>query len=336
MVSLPGRPGASPQDPGVVPAKAKAPASSRSPAAMVSTATTSTATTATTASTAAIAPIAATASITSTAATASTASTAVVLLGVAVVLAACAPDLADDTTLVTAPRVLAVRAEPAEAAPGAAVTLTALWTGDPTAPAWSFCATRRPIVEVGSIDPRCLAAELPSIGTGLSITAALPDDGCALFGPDQVADGRPVDPDGTGGYYQPIRVLAPDAQPTAGFARIICNLAGATPEQALEYRARFVPNTNPAIAVAHDPSSNTIVVDPTPETFVYFDPTTRTLADRAETIRVSWFATAGAFDDGAHTTGTNTWRGDTAATIFIVVRDDRGGVTWESLTVHPL
>ena len=57
---------------------------------------------------------------------------------------ACAPELAQDLSLVDEPRVLAVESVPAEAPPGAAVRLRALYVdGDGTlddgALAWSWC-----------------------------------------------------------------------------------------------------------------------------------------------------------------------------------------------------
>lgn len=253
-------------------------------------------------------------------------------------LAACTPTLVDETTLVDTPRLLAIQSEPAEAPPGAAIALHAL-ASDPAAldPSWAFCTTRRPIAAPGSIDPRCLTeadASAPA-GTGLDLATTLPAKGCELFGPDQPPptvdqpSGRPADPDGTGGYYQPIRAGADDV----GFVRITCNLAGATPEQATEYRARTRPNANPVIAGARLDGDAVHVDFSPPETYVYFDPIAHALVDRDEVYRISWFATAGRFA-AAHTgTGDNTWTGGGAGdTVWIVVRDDRGGVAWTVLT----
>lgn len=184
-------------------------------------------------------------------------------------LLACVPELDVDLSRVDAPRVLAVRAVPAEVAPGGQVELTALYAdGDGTLVEgplkWSFCAARRPLAELGPVSRACLQreddAEL-SLGTGITVTGAAPDDGCRLFGPepppatgDQPA-GRPVDPDITGGYYQPLRIFVGDgdADPTLFQLRITCGLAGADQQQSAEYRARARPNRAPTVvAVERD------------------------------------------------------------------------------------
>jgi hypothetical protein len=61
----------------------------------------------------------------------------------------CVPDVDTDESLVLAPRLIAVTAEPAEAAPGETVTWTA-WIASPdgtvetsSAPSWSQCLVRR-------------------------------------------------------------------------------------------------------------------------------------------------------------------------------------------------
>jgi hypothetical protein len=78
------------------------------------------------------------------------------------------------------------------------------------------------------------------------------------------------------------------------------------------------------------------------EPYLYFDPLNRRLSDRRESIRVSWFATAGRFDhertgrtesEAAETTTSNPWTApDESADVWlwVVIRDDRGGVGWSS------
>ncbi|WAS91647.1 hypothetical protein [Nannocystis punicea] len=184
-------------------------------------------------------------------------------------LLACVPDLDVDLARVDAPRVLAVRAEPAEVVPGEPVALSALYVdaGGTLAEGpleWAFCAARRPLAELGPVHRACLGRggdSLLSLGTGLSVTAPAPEGGCRLFGPepppamgDQPA-GRPVDPDGTGGYYQPLRIFAgdDDADLTLFQLRITCGLAGADQQQSAEYRTRARPNRAPAVlAVERD------------------------------------------------------------------------------------
>ena len=67
-------------------------------------------------------------------------------------LVGCVPDFDDDLSIVVAPRVLAVRAEPAEAKPNEVVTLSALVVDpDPLAPPapahFALCVDRKPIVK---------------------------------------------------------------------------------------------------------------------------------------------------------------------------------------------
>ena len=82
------------------------------------------------------------------------------------------------------------------------------------------------------------------------------------------------------------------------------------------------------------------------EDYLWFDPTARKLVRRREGIRVSWFASSGTFTD-AHTgreeagpdepSSDNTWLAPaTPGTVFlwIVLRDDRGGVAWKGYRVE--
>ncbi len=92
------------------------------------------------------------------------------------------------------------------------------------------------------MSPECLAASGPSLidlGEGQTESGKLPMDACRLFGPDfppatvDMPAGRPVDPDASGGYYQPVRVIAEGAfeGDVAASARIACGVAGATGDQ---------------------------------------------------------------------------------------------------------
>lgn len=184
--------------------------------------------------------------------------------GLAATLLACTPELAHDLSRIDEPRVLAVASLPAEAAPGAQVELQALYVdGDGTLAdaslAWSWCTARRPLAELGPIDRECLEAgsdALISIGSGLAVQSTLPLDGCRLFGPEPPPaeegqpSGRPVDPDSTGGYDQPIVLRAPEATPRSTLfgLRLTCGPGNATQRQAAELRRRYQANVAPAIA----------------------------------------------------------------------------------------
>jgi hypothetical protein len=304
---------------------------------------------------------------------------------------ACRPDLDGRVSLVSAPRVLAVRAEPAEAAPRANVTYRALVvdaSGEVTAPSldWAYCNDRKPLAQLGPVSPACLqrAADfLSPLGVGAAVTASTPETACRQFGPDvpqaKLGEpaGRPVDPDPTGGYYQPLRLAlatpAGDAF-TLGRARITCGLFGATSEQLHDFASRYRANANPSIdaltlaggAVVPIASSGAVGTASTgerltlraawsecpdrtqdctgAETYAVFDLVSRSVVDHRESMRVAWFASAGTFDvdhvgrdgEGAVSFVEDAWTAPPVpgrVHVWLVVRDDRGGVGWESYEV---
>ena len=79
------------------------------------------------------------------------------------------------------------------------------------------------------------------------------------------------------------------------------------------------------------------------ETYVVWDEPSETLLTRREALSVAWFTTGGTLDlarngrdgDDTATSVTNSWTAQEAgeATIFAVLRDERGGVgfTWITL-----
>jgi len=180
------------------------------------------------------------------------------------VVAGCKPDLDQTVSIVKGPQILAVRSDPAEATPMTPVTYTALYV-DPTEAVasppleWAFCNARKPLAELGPVSPQCLQKSgdwFVPLGAGGQVVGALPDIACRQFGPDVPEpqpgqpQGRPVDPDTTGGYYQPVRVFAPAASGAVvgiGETRLSCGLAGATSDQAAQYAGRYRNNTNPAV-----------------------------------------------------------------------------------------
>jgi hypothetical protein len=312
-------------------------------------------------------------------------------------LCACVPDVDVDLALVEAPRLLAVSATPAEAAPGDTVQWTAL-VGAPEGTLedpdidWRLCATPRPLAELGPVARACVdeAAAGASLGRGGTVTGALPMDACRRFGPETppampgTAPGRPADPDGTGGYHQPVIARAPDtASPVTLFGtRLSCGIAGATQRQAAEFQRRHVPNAAPIVASLERIGGSAIAIDdavlevepgeevilrvgwpacpdePTctedcemepgcagAEPYLFFDPIALELRSRREGIGVAWYGTAGHFEhastgraeDDPATSSDNTWTAPDQAqdvSLWIVLRDDRGGVGWASATVH--
>ncbi|HEX2569343.1 MAG TPA: hypothetical protein VH877_07270 [Polyangia bacterium] len=286
-------------------------------------------------------------------------------------LAGCGPDIDAPLSLVTDTRILAVQAEPAEAAPGETVSYQALvaspaGTVTGASLAWAFCTLPKPPGENNVVAPGCLTEGLAPAGPpGPSLVAATPAAGCALFGPAVPPPGRPRDPDATGGYYQPLRAAPtdPPGQDAALFlSRITCELAQASAQVAAEFRARYRPNRNPrlvpaslraSLAAGPGPGDGSpLALDRLPagqrirfelgwqadaaETYPVFDPLTQSLASHRETLRLSWFATAGAF--AAEHTGRgeqdpalssdNLWTAPAVpgpVYLWVVLRDARGG-----------
>jgi len=181
----------------------------------------------------------------------------------------CKPELEGRASLVRSDRVLAVQSSPAEVtltgASSPAVRYTALYVGagavpDPAGLSFAFCTARKPLAVNSPVAPECLSPSGPGlepIGSGASLQGAVPSDGCRMFGPSPSdpkpgePPSRPADPDTTGGYYQPVRVLFPgeDGEPgyAVGVTRLDCGLGGATQEQILDFNNRYRPNENPAV-----------------------------------------------------------------------------------------
>jgi hypothetical protein len=314
------------------------------------------------------------------------------VLGVALVVAgfagasACEPSLNERTFLVSSERVLAVRADPPEALPGAKVTLTSLFvapTGAVTSGPfdWAFCEDRNPLANLGPVSATCAtraAASFLGLGRAQAVTSALPLDACRVFGPDVPSaqpnepPGRPVDPDATGGYYQPVRLLAGN-EIAIGLVRVTCDVPGASPDQISDLSAHDHPNANPAIDTLSDPALGPLVLaaagtntvapsqrltlrahwaacDPLApsctgsEGYAFLDPQTHQVVHAREQIRVSWFTSGGALDDdttGRDATDATPYADDGwtapatvgAQSLWVVIRDDRGGIGWRSFSI---
>lgn len=292
----------------------------------------------------------------------------------------CASPLADPTPYVSEARVLAVQVEPAEAEPGAEVSLQALYA-DGSGPlsdgdvGWSWCSARKPLAELGPVSGECLdptSGELASIGAGLAVTAVLPEDACSLFGPNPPPPeeggeaGRPVDPDITGGFYQPAVGFA-GADVTLVSARVRCGLANVSQDVYVAWNQAYRSNVNPAVSevrvdgAAVDLAGEPVAVgagaavaltvgwaacsdDPAEgegcagaEAYVRYDGETGELLPAREAVSVAWYATAGTFDearggragDEAETTVDNGWTAPSEpgdVWLAAVLRDERGGV----------
>lgn len=280
-------------------------------------------------------------------------------VAVATLLAsACIPDLGVRDSLVTRTEVLAVRAEPPEAAPGANVHYDLLVAGPDgivTAPAnWGYCTAAKFLSENSAVSASCLTNAISEVANGpTAVDAPVPANACQVFGPEVTQqDLRPRDPDITGGYYQPLRVGVA-GEVAYALERVECPLAFGSAAVADDFGKRYKPNTNPTLSPIAPPTVTrgahvTLRAEwpaESAEPYVVFDLGTRALADRRESLRASWFATAGTFDAdrtgrSAEETETFTDNGWTAPTsagtvhLFVVLRDDRGGSAFTSFDVN--
>jgi hypothetical protein len=271
-------------------------------------------------------------------------------------VAACTEPLDQRLAIVDEPRVLAIRAEPAEAKPGAQVAYRALVAGPagPVAevPAWSFCTAPKPPTEDNVVSAACIATDsLVDLGTSAEVSAVLPSDGCLRFGPDTPPGGyRPRDPDGTGGYYQPVRADVVD-DIAFGLSRITCKLPSAPTEVARDYDVHYVANANPVldpVVLASVPANADVTLTASwpaesAELYLHYDALSPKLVESREAMRVSWYATAGTLqvdasavgEDETATSVSTTWH--TPATgeawLWLVLRDNRGGIAWQELHV---
>jgi hypothetical protein len=182
-------------------------------------------------------------------------------LGLVALAIACAPTLPDNVPIVTTPRVLGVQASPPEGKPTTTTTFTALVVddkGNVTAPkvTWEICNARNTLANLEPVSSECYVegdSNLKPIGEGATAAAALPDIACRQFGPDVPVPvmgqppGRPVDPDTTGGYYQPVSVFLGGVA-SIYRARLSCGVAGAGPDQSAQYNSRYRTNVNPEVA----------------------------------------------------------------------------------------
>jgi len=299
------------------------------------------------------------------------------MVALAIVLASCRPDFGERESFVDRTQVLAVRIEPPEAKPGEAVTTELLVVSpagvvDAPPANWAFCATPKLLTENGSVSAACLATDVVPIRAARGgVTTALPANGCFDFGPEtQSADVRPRDPDVTGGFFLPIRArLGSEISETGeaitafGFARLVCNLGRAPADLAQRFRDEYKRNTNPMLLPieAHLEGADTpLALEAVPrgarvvlravwrpedaESYALYDLANQAIITRRESLRVSWFTTAGSFEhDRSGRTDAepesfteNVWTAPDEARVShlsFVLRDARGGVAFTSRAV---
>jgi hypothetical protein len=271
---------------------------------------------------------------------------------VAPALAGCVPEFDDTESLIDERRIIALPATPAEVdlrrvgVPGditlEAVVADRLDRGEPNV-VWTLCTDRKPLSELGPVSERCLAGpDLPEdvgivLGRGATISATVPENACQLFGPERPDPepgkpaGRPVDPDATGGFYQPVLAWL-DGKVVLSGIRINCGLLHVPPEISTDYAARYSLNENPVIdrleflggdgsvaASVENGGDATLQAGGTytiramwaacpstsssdepgctgAESYVVYDPATFVLDEKSEALVVAWYATDGRFD----------------------------------------
>jgi hypothetical protein len=275
----------------------------------------------------------------------------------------CLPEFDSRSSIIEERRVLAVLAEPPEARPGARVRYEALAVGPEGRDlqpriVWTHCATPKPPIDNNAVAGACYEepGDLLEQQQGTGAAGTLPMAGCARFGPDPPpGEARPRDPDGTGGFYQPV-ILHADARSSVHLERLLCNARNAPADVARELAASYVPNQNPMAPVLGLPNESSDL-DPIGiergaaleltlhwrasdvETFVWLDPDGAILRPRRESLLISWFATAGTFETDRsavvetdeRTSQTNRWTAPEQpgrVVFWAVLRDSRGGTAY--------
>ncbi|HEY6880949.1 MAG TPA: hypothetical protein VI299_23150 [Polyangiales bacterium] len=274
-------------------------------------------------------------------------------LWILALLAACVDETRDDESTLEAPRVVAVESVPAESAPGESVHLRAIVAAPPgsarAALAWSLCTTPRAPVDNTAVSPACATTrERPLEGDALELDLTIPPDACRVFGSETPAGSAPNAADGTGGYYQPVRVALGE-HITVVRQRLRCALAGAPIEVAQAFARDYQPNRAPAIgavhawiagveypldALPHAPQVELRVELAEAEAYLRYDEREVQLRTERERQTASWFTNAGrvspARSELAGTVASATWQVPSdveSALVWLIVQDDRGAST---------
>lgn len=271
-------------------------------------------------------------------------------------LAACALP-ADEPPVLDAPLVIAVRASPAEVAPGAPVSLEALTIApfDEPAPAsirWDLCLLPPPLVPDLPVDPRCAdehGPHLVPLAAGRFVSLTVPHDACARFGPSpapaepgQPAP-RPVDPDASAGFSLPLRVQPEGGPVTLARVRLSCPAANLPADAARRLQAAATPNRHPRLvrfgAVSRDGALvlRAEAATDAAERFLAWDPAAREVAEREEALLLSLHVTSGTLDarqlpiSAGETVEVRLEEAEARYEAWAVLRDERGGVDLRSI-----
>lgn len=253
-------------------------------------------------------------------------------------------------------QVIAIVADPPESSPGTPVRFRAI-IADPTGPRdaplrWSFCSTPRAASDNTAAAQACIVnAEQPLLASGTTIDTVIPADACMRFGSETPSGRAPNAADGTGGYYQPLRVALAPTELTLMRQRVRCALPNAPLVAARDFNRDYVPNRNPRVTDLRAwgragetdltvlPSSAALtlqveVAADAAESYLLYDPRAGTLTTATERLSLSWYVSAGRLAHAttalAGATADNRWWIDGAITqawLWVVLRDDRGGTS---------
>lgn len=267
----------------------------------------------------------------------------------AAALLACAPPPDFDPTQITSPRLVSVRADPPEAAPGERVRLDALVAAPAGSPAgvvrWAVCLRARaptdPTVVPAGCDEGATALGLE----GEAVETTLPAEACRVAGPEAPAGTRAPDPDGTGGYYLTYRVTldtADDRDLAFARVRLRCVRPDLPTDLARALATRDARNRNPEIAaVALAPDGTVTARAGEAERYARVSPRGDAWIEETEALEAWWFTDVGALrspraavTDG-RATGALARDGARGGSLWVVVRDGRGGVAHGRWAVPP-
>ena len=266
--------------------------------------------------------------------------------------AGCTPDF-DPASFVDKLRLLEVKAEPPDIPPGASTTLTAE-TANPggSAPTltWDACLLPPPPATGQSVNQECITLEnsdkLVHLGDGTTVSTTMP-----MLDPSMVGL-----PDQTNGVYLPVRIkLDADGKSLVAFYALRIYLGPLLPnppnqnptlrgiysvpsaDAGADEGSPIAADSPPEVHAGQELALRALVTPESAETYMVYDGDPRTTPPRTvtETIRISWYTTAGEFTEDV--TGIEkpdtTLKLDakhvpdpgTTIDIWAVARDERGG-----------
>ncbi len=284
-------------------------------------------------------------------------------LTLALLAVACVPEVGDPPSVVARPRVLGVRFEPAEARPTESFRATALVVDEHGAIEgaeidWAACVAPKRLVDPGSVTTLCLDDiwAIP-FATGEAVETIVPDYACANLGPESApGEFRPPDPDRTGGYYLPVRAEIED-EVAFGMLRLRCAWANVPVDAVRVLEERWRPNQNPGPFALHVEAKGEGRADLVvrigsyaAEDYSLYEASEDRVVTRREELVASFFAVGAevtpsrvVVDPAAAADGTLSARATArakddralaAASYWVVVRDDRGGVAWNGASLE--